>query len=120
MAGPDMDIVLEPDAKPRRVYTALPIPYAYREQIKQKLDDMVAEGIIEPVTEPTDWCHPIVVVDKKIARKKIDRRLEVAQLSSQATSPPYGHATQPAAEHRHPQVVYEGGRPSWLLANSTF
>ena len=29
LAGPDMDIVLEPDAKPRRVYTARPIPYAY-------------------------------------------------------------------------------------------
>ena len=51
MAGPDMDIVLEPDAKPCGVYTARPIPYAYREQIKQQLDDMVAEGIIEPVTD---------------------------------------------------------------------
>ena len=50
MAGPDMDIILEPDAKPRRVYTARPIPYAYRDQVKQQLDDMVAEGIIEPVT----------------------------------------------------------------------
>ena len=52
MAGPEMDIVLEPDAKPHWVYTARSIPYAYREQIKQQLDDMVAEGIVEPVTEP--------------------------------------------------------------------
>ena len=59
MASPDMDIVLETDAKPRRAYTACPIPYAYCEQIKQQLDDMVAERIIEPVTEPTDWSHII-------------------------------------------------------------
>ena len=70
MAGPDVDIILEPDAKPRRVYTARPITYAYREQIKQQVDDMVAEGIIEPVTEPTDWCHPIVVVHKKNSSEK--------------------------------------------------
>ena len=70
MSGPPMDIVLEPDAKPHRVYTARPIPYAYREQVKSQLDSMVSEGVIEPVSDPSDWCHPIVVVNKKGSSEK--------------------------------------------------
>ena len=92
MAGPDMDIVLEPDAKSRRVYTARPIPYAYREQIKQQLDDMVAEGIIKPVTEPTDWCHPIVVVDKKNSSEK-RLTVDLKSLNSQVKRPARPMAT---------------------------
>ena len=65
-----MDIVLEPDAKPHRVYTARPIPYAYRDQVKEQLDTMVADGIIEPVSEPSDWCHPIVIVNRKGSTEK--------------------------------------------------
>jgi len=65
MNGPPMDIKLKPDASPTCVHRARPIPYAYREQVKKQLDGMVDEGIIEPVTEPTEWCHPIVIVDEK-------------------------------------------------------
>eukprot|EP00117_Sycon_ciliatum_P026244 scpid18053/ scgid21591/ Retrovirus-related Pol polyprotein from transposon opus; Protease; Reverse transcriptase; Endonuclease len=70
MSGPPMDIVLEPDAKPHRVYTARPIAYAYREKVKAQLDDMVSEGIVETVSDPSDWCHPIVIVDKKGSTEK--------------------------------------------------
>eukprot|EP00117_Sycon_ciliatum_P017154 scpid23104/ scgid16276/ Retrovirus-related Pol polyprotein from transposon gypsy; Reverse transcriptase; Endonuclease len=31
---------------------------------------MVINGIIEPVTEPSDWCHPIVIADKKSSNEK--------------------------------------------------
>ncbi|GJQ67555.1 hypothetical protein Trydic_g8365 [Trypoxylus dichotomus] len=34
----------------------------FGEKFKSKLEQMVAEKIIEPITEPTDWVHPIVVV----------------------------------------------------------
>ena len=70
MSGPPMDIVLEPDAKPHRVYTAHPIAYAYREKVKAQVDDMVSEGIVETVSDPSDWCHPIVIVDKKGSTEK--------------------------------------------------
>ena len=70
MSGPPMDITLEDDAKPHRVYTSRPIAHAYREQVKTQLDSMVADGIIQPVSEPTDWCHPIVLVDKKNSNEK--------------------------------------------------
>ena len=44
---------------PRRV--ALPL----LPKVKTQLEKMVSEGIIKPVTEPTDWCAPMVVVPKK-------------------------------------------------------
>ncbi|XP_065190961.1 uncharacterized protein K02A2.6-like [Sycon ciliatum] len=70
MAGPPMDIQLQPDAKPSCVHTARPIPYAFRDQVKSQLDTMVVDGIIEPVSEPSEWCHPIVLVDKKGTTEK--------------------------------------------------
>ena len=38
--------------------------------MKEQLDTMVADGIIEPVSEPSDWCHPIVIVNKKGSTEK--------------------------------------------------
>ena len=65
MHCPPMDIVLKPDAKLSLVTGARAITFAFIDQIKSLLDDMVSEGIIETVEEPYDWCHPIVLVDKK-------------------------------------------------------
>ena len=86
MKGPPMNIELQPDAKAHRVYAARPIPFAYRDQVKTQLDNMVAEGIIEPVSEPSEWCHPIVIVDKKGTTEK---RLTVdfKSLNSQVQRP---------------------------------
>ena len=47
---------------------------------------MVAEGIIEPVTEPTDRCHPIVVVDKKKSSEK-KLTVDLKSLNSQVKRP---------------------------------
>ena len=58
MRGPAMEIKLKDVVKPFCVGGARAIPYAYREQVKTQLDKMVADGIIEPVTEPSEWCHP--------------------------------------------------------------
>ena len=40
------------------------IPEAIRSRLKLELEQMVKDEIISPVTEPTDWVHPIVVVEK--------------------------------------------------------
>lgn len=56
-------ITLKENAVPR-VSASRKIPLAIKTKVKQKLDEMVNEGIIVPVTEPTDWVHPIVVVPK--------------------------------------------------------
>ena len=70
MTGPTMDIQLQPDATASCIYTPRPIPYAYRDQVKTQLDDMVANGIIEPVSSPSEWCHPVVIVPKKGTNEK--------------------------------------------------
>ena len=41
------------------------IPFAYRDELKKELDQLLQQGIITPVTEPTEWCAPIVVAPKK-------------------------------------------------------
>ena len=65
MKGPPMKIKIKPNAKPYKVNGARPIPYAYRDRIKEQLDAMVRDGIIEEVSEPCEWCHPIVLVPKR-------------------------------------------------------
>ena len=65
MNGSPMDILLKPDAVPSCVSGPRVIPYAYRDQVKSQLDEMVATGIIESVSEPSERCHPIVIVAKK-------------------------------------------------------
>ena len=64
MACKPMEIRLRPDAKPFAVHTARTIPHAYKSPVKDQLDEMVKKGIIEPVTEASEWCHPIVIVPK--------------------------------------------------------
>ena len=63
-------IVLKEGAVPFCLNSARPVPFAYRDQVKSQLDDMVAQQIIEPVSEPSEWCHPIVLADKKGTTEK--------------------------------------------------
>ena len=70
MHGPAMNIELQADAKPSCVHSSRAIPYAFRDQIKASLDEMVADHIIEQVSEPSSWCHPIVIEDKKGTSEK--------------------------------------------------
>ena len=59
------EIQLVPEANPIRISTARKLAYAFREETKQELDKMVQQGIIQPVGDKsTDWCHPMVVVEK--------------------------------------------------------
>ncbi|XP_065190755.1 uncharacterized protein LOC135821686 [Sycon ciliatum] len=116
MSGPPMDIVLEPDAKPHRVYTARPVAYAYREKVKAQLDDMVSEGIVETVSDPSDWCHPIVIVDKKGSTEK-RLTVDLQTLNRQVKRPthPMRNAREclsamgPATFCRNPQGLVSAG-----------
>ena len=58
-------IALTEDAKPFRVHTPRTIPYAFRDKLKAELEHLQQQNIIAPVTEPTEWCAPIVVAMKK-------------------------------------------------------
>ena len=41
------------------------IPYHLRDKLERKLDELVAQDIIEKVNEPSFWISPVVVVPKK-------------------------------------------------------
>ena len=65
MGGEKFHISLMGDAKPFCVNTPRSIPFAYREKLKAELELLQDQGIIAPVTIPTEWCAPIVIAPKK-------------------------------------------------------
>ena len=46
-----------------------PVPYAYREKVKEKLDEMIASGILRPSS--SQYSAPLVVVPKKDGRMRL-------------------------------------------------
>ena len=65
MEGEEFHISLTDDAKSFCVQTPRAIPFAYRDKLKAELETLQEQGIITPVTHPTEWCAPIVVAPKK-------------------------------------------------------
>ena len=65
MEGELFTISLMDDAQPFSVKAPRSIPFAYREKLRQELDSLQQQDIIAPVTQPTEWCAPIVVTPKK-------------------------------------------------------
>ena len=63
----DCDLVkieLKNDAVPYSVTTARRVPFPLLTKVQEELEQMLANGIIEKVSEPTDWCAPMVPVPK--------------------------------------------------------
>ena len=65
MDGEKFYIYLTTNAKPFCVTSPRSIPHAYQDKLAAELDSLQQQQIIAPVTEPTDWCTPIVVTPKK-------------------------------------------------------
>lgn len=59
-------IALQDNAQPYAVATARQVPVPLLNAAK--LDRMEANDIIEAVTEPTEWCAPMVPVPKRMER----------------------------------------------------
>ncbi|XP_064111293.1 uncharacterized protein LOC135218773 [Macrobrachium nipponense] len=66
MQGGPMRIQLSADAHPFAVTAPRTIPYCWRSDIKAQLDDLLAKDIIGEVDYPTEWCHPMVPIAKKM------------------------------------------------------
>jgi hypothetical protein len=66
MVGKPMHIYLKEDIniKPTHVTVARNIPFAYRDKAEQEISFMVSSGIIEPVSQPSTWTSPCLVVPK--------------------------------------------------------
>jgi hypothetical protein len=58
-------IDLDPDAVPINTGASRMIAEPYMPALKQEIESLKAQGIIEEVTGATPWLHPIVVVPKK-------------------------------------------------------
>lgn len=71
MEGPEMIIQLRADTIPYYVNGTRPIAFADHTEVKLTLDGMEAVGIIEPVTEATDWAAPLVVLWKLNGKLRI-------------------------------------------------
>ena len=62
-------IHLKDNAQPYAVHTARRLPLPMLQKVKEELQRMERNGIIERVTQPTDWCAPMVPVLKKSTGK---------------------------------------------------
>lgn len=54
--GEEVHLHLDPVAIPKH-FPVRVIPLAYKHEVRRRLEEMVRNGIIAPVTVPTDWCH---------------------------------------------------------------
>ena len=64
MVGPPFKIQLHEGATPWAITAPRRIPYGLMDKVKAELQRMENLGVIQKVEEPTDWCHPIVIVFK--------------------------------------------------------
>lgn len=68
---PPVKITLQKDAQPYSVHTARRIPIPLIEKVEEELKRMEKAEIIQKITEPTDWCAPIIPVMKKNGKVRI-------------------------------------------------
>ena len=61
----DYTIKLKPDVSPFCLSSPRRVPVPLQDSVVAELKRMKKEGVISPVTEPTDWCGPMVVAPKK-------------------------------------------------------
>ena len=65
------EIKLNPNVKPVCLYTPRKIPHPLLPKVKNEIDSMPRQGVISPVTLPTEWSSGIVPVPKPNGRVRI-------------------------------------------------
>ncbi len=65
-----VSLTLTPDAKPKQ-FPPRKVPLALQKQTREQLDEMLRDGVIERVTEPSPWCHPMQIAHKPDGRLRI-------------------------------------------------
>ena len=68
---PPVRIKLKRDAIPYKLSCPRRLSEPLLKPVKEELDRMVLNGIIEPITEPTSFCSPMVPVLKKNGKVRI-------------------------------------------------
>ena len=67
--GKTYTIKLSDEARPFSIATPRRLPLPMKDMVQEELESLQKQGIIRPVTKPTDWCAPIVVVPKSTPGK---------------------------------------------------
>ena len=70
LTGPPVSIKLIDGAEAYSIVIPRRIPFPILPKVEVELQRMKAEGIIEEVTEPTEWCAPMVPVMKKSGKSQ--------------------------------------------------
>ncbi|UYV69068.1 K02A2.6-like [Cordylochernes scorpioides] len=107
-------IKLKEGAKPFSISVPRRVPLPLMPKLKEQLDAMVAQEVIEPVDEPTEWCAPIVLAGKPNGKIRICVDLSRLNLSVEHELHPL-----PVLEHELAQLN-EAKIFSRLDANSGF
>ncbi len=87
MKGRPIHIELTDDAKPTQVNGPRPIPLPLRKAAKGLLDDLEQRGVIQQVTEPTEWLHPVTFVPKKPGSDKLRLTVDLRKLNTYVKRP---------------------------------
>ena len=58
-------------AQPYSLATARRVPYLMYAKVQAELQCIVQLGVIQPITEPMEWCSPMVIASKKNGGVKI-------------------------------------------------
>ena len=74
-------ILLRDDAQPYDLSVARRVPIPLLPRIKEELEKLESEGIIEKITRPTAWCAPMVPVTKKSGKVRLCVDLKKLNLS---------------------------------------
>lgn len=56
-------IKLKENAEPV-IHPARKVPVALKERLREKIEDLIKEGIIRKIEEPTEWVNSLVIVEK--------------------------------------------------------
>ena len=100
MSGPPAHIHLKDNFTPKARHIPIPIPFHFKEKVKESLDKDVKRGIIAPVDigTPTDWCSTMVITAKRngTPRRTIDYQYLNSQCKREThhTSSPFHLALQ--------------------------
>ena len=62
---------LKEDSQPYAVMTSRKVPIPLMKPVKQALDEMEANGVIEKVTHPTEWTSPMIPIQKPSGKVRI-------------------------------------------------